>query len=140
MTAICPRTSRLCCNRAPPAAWVIALLLGAILIAPGCGRGRYLALRRAPHNPLAGPLNPVALTGPKPSPRTEQFLRRYDLAGLEQKQPEVALAKLQEEIAREPSPDKIYSYAEVSYVAGKRLEAQSKPEEALNHYGAAVAK
>src|SRR5688572_20708860 len=116
-------------NRAPPRAWLILVLLMAFTAAPGCARMRYLALRRAPHNPLAGPLQLVSRTGPQPSPRTEQFLRRYDLAGLQQRKPEVVLAKLQEEIVKEPSPDKLYSFAEVSYVVGKRLEALQKSEE-----------
>lgn len=116
-----------------------ALFIALIVSAPGCSRMRYLAMRRAPHNPLAGPLQLVSRAGPQPTPRTEQFLRRYDLAGLQQKQPEIVLARLEEEIVREPSPDKLYSYAEVSYVVGKRLEAQKKSDQALHHYGAAVA-
>lgn len=127
-------------NRAPPALrWWIIVWLVLIAAAPGCARMRYLALRRAPHNPLAGPLKLVSRSGPQPSPRTEQFLRRYDLAGYQQKHPEIVLARLEQEIEQEPSPDKLYSYAEVAYVVGKRLESQQKPEEALHHYGAAVA-
>jgi hypothetical protein len=126
-------------RRAMRAAVGCALLLALVLNASGCTRMRYLAMRRAPHNPLAGPLQLVSRSGPRPSPRTEQFLRRYDLAGLQQQQPEVVLTRLQEEIEREPSPDKLYSYAEVSYVVGKRLEAQKKSDQALHHYGAAVA-
>ena len=48
---------------------VLASLIGA---APGCARSRYLAVRKVPKNPLAGPLNLLSHQGPRPTERTLQ--------------------------------------------------------------------
>src|SRR5204863_1117040 len=55
------------------------------------------------------------------------------------KTPAVALTRLEQEIKADPNPDKICSYAELSYLEGVRLEESEQPQEALDYYGAAVA-
>src|SRR5689334_7160734 len=62
------------------------------LLASGCAQQRYITRRDQPNRFLAGPLAaPIAsLTRPqpKPTPRTLQLLRRYDLVELQTKSPE----------------------------------------------------
>jgi hypothetical protein len=122
----------------PHATWA-ALVLACALLAPGCARQRYVTVREAPRNPLTAPLSLVARSGPKPTQRTEQLLRRYNLLDQVEREPLVALVSFQKELAREPTADKIYSYAELAYLEGKQLELQGKHKEALDLHGAAVA-
>jgi pimeloyl-ACP methyl ester carboxylesterase len=105
----------------------------------GCAQTRYVTIRDRPRNALANPLQLIARGGPRPTERTLQILRRYDLVREQEKSPQATLTKLQQQIAADPDPDKICSYAELSYLAGQRIESQGKPKEALDHYGAAVA-
>jgi hypothetical protein len=118
-------------------ALVAALLVA--LLAAGCAQQRYITRRERPNNPLTAPLKLLARTGPKPTARTEQLLRRYDLAEQLGKHPEQVLARLQDEIEAEPTPEKICSYAELAYIQGKRLEAGGNRKDALDHYAASVA-
>jgi pimeloyl-ACP methyl ester carboxylesterase len=119
------------------------LLLLALLVlaaaASGCAGTRYVKEREQPLNVLAGPLGLLGRGGPRPTPRTLQLLRRYDLVGRQKDQPQVALASLQKEIAADPSPDSICSYAELAYLEGQRLETAKNRAAALEYYGAAVA-
>src|SRR5438128_12089237 len=103
---------------APRAAWppVLVLLLTAFALT-GCVQQRYITLRERPNPFLAGPLNLLTRQEPRPTGRTMQLLRRYDLLELQEKKPEVALTKLQQEIETDTNPDKICSYAELSYLA-----------------------
>lgn len=121
-------------QRAPGALALILLLLPA-----GCAQQRYVTLRDRPHNALANPLRLIARGGPRPTPRTLQLLRRYDLVAAQAKDPDAALAKLQREIEADPNPDKICSFAELSYLEGKHKEQQGQPQAALDYYGASVA-
>jgi hypothetical protein len=118
--------------------WLV-LLLAATLAFAGCAQQRYISRRSQPNNPLTAPLRLLARTGPKPTPRTEQLLRRYDLAGELKESPEKALARLQAEIEVDPAPEKICSYAELAYIQGKQRELAGSRKEALDLYGAAVA-
>lgn len=113
--------------------------LCATLLVCGCARREYLSIRKAPRNPLAGPLELLSYSGPKPSDRTEQLLRRYALSEQMAKSPKEALQKLQDEIQREPTPEKIYAYAELAYVQGKRSDSLGDKTSALNYFGASVA-
>src|SRR3954469_8928155 len=117
---------------------LLLALAATLLFSPGCAHQRYVTLRKAPRNPLKGPLNLDSGSGPKPTDRTELLLRRYDLAKTQEQSPGVALAQLREEIVNEPSPDKIYSYAELAYIDGKRKQDEGKIKEALDLYGASV--
>src|SRR5262245_55744437 len=127
------------CQRRKQFAAIYAALLVAALLPAGCAQQRYVTRRDKPLNVLANPLKLLARSGPKPTPRTKQLLRQYDLLVLQDKKPEIALTKLEQEIKADPDPDKICSYAELSYVHGRRLEEHGKAVEALDYYGAAVA-
>jgi pimeloyl-ACP methyl ester carboxylesterase len=118
---------------------LISLTLVATFVVGGCSGQRYIVRREQPFNVLAGPLQLVKRSGPRPTPRTIQLLRRYDLVAQQEREPQAALARLQQEIATDPNPEKICSYAELSYIEGKRLEAAGKPQSAIDFYGASVA-
>ncbi len=92
-------------------------------------------MRRVPANPLAGPLQLVSRNGPQPTPRTQQLLRRYALLD---EDTSMRLVGLEQEIEREPSPEKMYACAELSYVQGKRSEALGNESLALELYGNSI--
>ena len=118
--------------------WLLLATLAAAcaVSGPGCARQRYVSIREQPRNPLAGPLHLLARSGPRPTGRTEQLLRRYNLLEEVHDEPQIALVHFQQELAREPTADKIYAYAELAYLEGKELELQYQPKEALDLYGA----
>jgi pimeloyl-ACP methyl ester carboxylesterase len=116
----------------------VALLLATTLSA-GCAQQRYIRLRERQAGPFANSLSLLTRKEPRPTPRTTQLLRRYDLVSLQDKNPEIALVKLQQEVEADPDPDKICSYAELAYLEGKRLEGHGKPKDALDAYAASVA-
>ncbi len=103
----------------------------------GCARTKYLSMRKVPKNPLAGPLNLLSRKGPQPTRRTMQTLRRYDLEKIQKEDSAAALVKLQEEIAADPTADKIHAFSELAYIAGYKADALGSDAEALNLYGAA---
>ena len=127
-----------CCRPSGPQH--LAALLCVLMLASGCAQQRYVTLRERPRNVLANPLRLLARGGPKPTPRTLQLLRRYDLVALQEKNPEVALTRLRAARSR-PIPTRTRSARMPSWpiCEGQRLEAQSKPKDALDYYGAAVA-
>lgn len=101
----------------------------------GCASQEYISVRRVPVNPLAGPLQLVSRNGPQPTPRTEQLLRRYALMDDDAS---MRLVGLEQEIEKEPSSEKMYACAELSYVQGKRSEALGNESMALELYGNSI--
>lgn len=116
----------------------LVLLLAFLAAAPGCAQ-RYITLRKVPKNPLEGPLNLLSRSGPKPTGRTEMLLRRYDLLDTQEKNPPLALVSLRQQVAEEPTSDKVYAVAELAYLDAKRKQDAGQIKEALDLYGAAVA-
>src|SRR5687768_16480105 len=115
------------------------LALTALLVAsPGCRSTQWVSVRSTPHNALVERLKLTSRGGGKPSERTSQVLRRYALdaqiAGNQQR----LLASLQNIIEQEPAPEKLYAFAELSFLEGKRKEL-TQPNEALDLYEASVA-
>ncbi|HYO26349.1 MAG TPA: hypothetical protein VEQ85_15520 [Lacipirellulaceae bacterium] len=117
------------------AAWLTACALS--IGAPGCATTRWVSLRSSPRNPLSDALGLVTRTGPKPTPRTVQLLRRYDLEK-KQSDKKALLAELAEINRREPNRENVYALAELAYVGAKRAEAAMRQDEALELYGTAV--
>lgn len=116
------------------------VLVGVLaLVAPlaGCASSEYVKLRSVPKSPLVEKLKLTSRGGPRPSPRTVQLLRQYDLVGDLKRDHTQLLTRLQAAIDREPTAEKLYSFAELSYLAGKKMEVKN-PAAALDHYGAAV--
>src|SRR5262245_34580631 len=84
-------------------AWLAIVL---IAVAPGCASTKWVSLRSTPRNPLTDALGLVTKQGPKPTPRTVQLLRRYDLEK-KQSDKEAVLAALNEINRREPNRENI---------------------------------
>jgi len=122
-------------SRLRVAAWA-AIAAIALAIPGGCA-SRMVSLRHTPHNPLVGQLQLAGWGGPKPSERTVQFLRVYDLIQDWKGDPQVLLQKVQAILEQEPTADKLHAIAELSYLQAKRVE-KSQPQLAMNLYGATV--
>ncbi len=118
---------------------LLLLLCMALVPALGCTGSEFVRVRKHPYNPLEQQLNLVSGKGPQPTDRTRQFLRRFDLLKPYEKDPQDALVALHEEIAREQTAEKIYAFAELAYVQGKKAESIYKTDDALDLYGASVA-
>lgn len=113
--------------------WLVAVLL----LLAGCATTEYVSVRPTPTNALANTLNLLDKDGPKVTTRTEQYLRRYDLAIAEETKTQETLKKLQENLTRDPSPDACQAFSEIAYLGGLKLQ-ETNPKDALNLYGAAV--
>ena len=117
----------------------VAIAVFVIAAQSGCSSSQYLAKRKQPFNPLAVPLNLLSRKGPEATSRTKQTLRRYNLNEDDNAASASVLARFEEEISREPTPDKIHAFAELAYVRGKKLDDGGRNGDALDMYGAAVA-
>ncbi len=118
--------------------WLLVVLAAASVPAGGCARHKYLEVRRVPGNPLAGPLSLLSYKGPQPTDRTLHTLRKYDLEEAYKKDPDGALAQLQQEIAAEPTADKLQAFSELAYIAAFKADARGQRARALNLYGVTV--
>ena len=118
---------------------VLCLFIAALLVCGGCATSssKWVALRSTPRNPLTDALGLVAKQGPKPTERTLQLLRRYDLEGKLGDKPKL-LAELNAINRREPNRENLYALAEVSYVGAKRADAAKNQAEAMELYGSSV--
>jgi len=115
------------------------LLAIALIVESGCATSsaKWVSLRSTPRNPLTDALGLVTKQGPKPTERTLQLLRRYDLEKKLGDKPAL-LAELSAINRREPDREHLYALSELSYVGAKRAEVAMKSEEALELYGASV--
>jgi triacylglycerol esterase/lipase EstA (alpha/beta hydrolase family) len=115
-----------------------ALVLSiAVVAVSGCASSQWVQVRDTPRNPLAGTLDLVSPGGPKPTPRTMQLLRRYDLAGELTGDEAALLARLEDIQRREPNREHEYAMAEVAYITAKRAETLNR-DRALEFYGTAL--
>jgi len=114
------------------------LLAGIMLGTLGCATTEYVTIRSTPHNPLVEKLKLNARGGPEPSARTVQLLRRYDLLAPFHDDPDAAMVTLQQVVANEPTADKYYAFAELSFIRGKQL-AGHDDQAALEYFETAVA-
>ena len=119
-------------------ALTLALLF--LVFASGCSSSRWIKVRKDPNDPLAERLRLKSWSGPRPTDRTQQWLRRYSLAeALEDDNPIELLGKA-ENIARQSrTAENIYTLAELSYIGGKYAEQKRREDQALDLYSAAVA-
>lgn len=117
------------------ARWGLLWAVACALLA-GCST-KAITLRSYPQNPLAQTLNLFDNSGPHPSERTQQLLRFYNLGDDFKGDPRGMIAKLQQITDREPSAEKVYALAELTYIEGRRCENRDK-RQALDLYGAAV--
>ena len=113
------------------------LLLALVLMPAGCASSKWLTLRENPHNPLSDQLKLLSFGGPKPTKRTMQLLRRYDLEEDLSGDRRQLISKLHEIVSREPDAETVYAIAEIAYLGGKRAELTDK-RVALDLYGTSV--
>jgi pimeloyl-ACP methyl ester carboxylesterase len=116
----------------------LALLALAVLLAGGCASAQYVSLRKTPKNPLAEQLQLFSRSGPKPSPRVMQVLRRYGLADELNVDNQALLRRLEAFHEQEPMAESRYALAELSYISGVKAKATNK-KKALDYFGSAVA-
>ncbi|QDU79413.1 Alpha/beta hydrolase family protein [Polystyrenella longa] len=111
----------------------IVLILVCVCGVSGCATSRLVKVRTVPQNPLSEKLKLSAWRGPKPSERTVQTLRRYDLTESGGDPSPEALQGLMEYYRKTPSHETCYAISELSYLAGKDLE-RSHNQAAMQHY------
>jgi pimeloyl-ACP methyl ester carboxylesterase len=116
--------------------WVVVLAAFSTVPLAGCS-SQAVKLRSTPNNPFYQELQLGAWGGPKPSDRTMQLLRFYNLADDLDGEMRPLLAKLQTIVDREPSAQKVYAMAELAYLGAKRVES-SDTAEAMDLYGTSV--
>jgi len=117
----------------------VVVLLG-VTTAPigGCAsKAQWVTVRDTPRNPLAGTLDLVSPGGPKPTDRTMQLLRRYDLAHDLKGDRAALLARLEAIQRREPNPEHEYAMAEIAYITATQSEKLHR-QRALEFYGTSL--
>ena len=102
-----------------------------VALVSGCASTDWVSLREAPRTPLVERLNLLARGGPKPTERTVQFLRRYDLLQSLDDEPRELLGKIQYVLERDPSPDGCHAFAELAYIAAIKRQNDANPRLAL---------
>ena len=128
-------------DRRRRAAALAVCLLVAVAVGGCSSSSQWVKVRDTPRNPLATSLNLVSRKGPKPTKRTMQLLRRYDLANQWNGDRKVLLTRLEEIQLREPDRENEYAMAELAYITAK--EAENLPEmlhqgRALEFYGSSL--
>jgi pimeloyl-ACP methyl ester carboxylesterase len=118
---------------------ICTVLVAACLFA-GCATtsNKWVALRSTPRNPLSESLGLLTKQGAKPTERTVQLLRRYNLEDSLKGDRKELLGKLNEIDAQSPNREHAYAQAELAYVGGKQAERSMRQSHALELYGAAV--
>src|SRR6185312_10300244 len=117
-----------------------AALVGSVALAAmlGCVTGsEWVKVRDTPHNPLAGTLGLVSRSGPKPTDRTIQLLRRYDLEDELKGDRAALLARLEDIQRREPDREHEYAMAEIAYITATQAQ-KLHGQRALQFYGTAL--
>ncbi len=117
-----------------------AIVLLAACMTVGCvsSSNKWVSLRATPRNPLTETLGLVTRSGPKPTEKTIQMLRRYDLEDELSEDRAALLARLDQIDQQEPRRVNAYTMAELAYVGAKREEKSKHIDRALELYGSAV--
>jgi pimeloyl-ACP methyl ester carboxylesterase len=118
--------------------FAVTVLLAATWFSGCASTNKWVALRSTPRNPLTQSLGLLTKQGAKPTERTVQLLRRYNLEGKLQEDRNELLAKLGEIEEKSPNREHLYAQAELAYVGGKQAERAMRQSQALELYGAAV--
>jgi pimeloyl-ACP methyl ester carboxylesterase len=117
---------------------ILACIAAGALCAGGCSaQSQWVEVRDTPRNPLAGTLDLVAPGGPKPTDRTMQLLRRYDLVGELKGDRAALLSRLEDIQRREPDREHEYAMAEIAYITATQSEKLHR-QRALEFYGTAL--
>ena len=106
---------------------VVALL---ILAAPACSG---IGVRDVKRPMLFADWRASALAADRPSPRTVQTLRIYDLDHVYDRDPDDAIGKLHATAVADPQADTLFALAELSYLRGQAV-GKKRPDDAVRHY------
>ena len=117
---------------------VCAMLLLTTLT--GCRSSGWIRARTTPHTPLAEQLQLTSWSGPKPTARTLQWLRRYDLVNsLDDDEPKDFIDSVHAIVQKQETAENIYSLSELAFLVAKRVEHEKQIAAAFDFYGIAVA-
>ena len=122
-------------SRQPRYVWLVGAAV--LVLLAGCRATQYVKVRSAPRNPLVEQLKLTSRGGPEPSDRTLQLLRQYALLSDLHGNMQPLLDKFQAIVDHEATPDKVYAFAELNYVAGRKAELKN-PDLALDYFGTTV--
>jgi pimeloyl-ACP methyl ester carboxylesterase len=106
---------------------VVALV---IIFVPACGA---IGVREVKRPALFADWRASAILADKPSPRTVQTLRIYDLDHVYDRRPDEAIRQLHAIAVSDPQADTLFALAELSYVRGQVL-GKKHPDEAVRQY------
>jgi pimeloyl-ACP methyl ester carboxylesterase len=101
-----------------------------VIFVPACGA---IGVREVKRPALFADWRASALVADKPSPRTVQTLRIYDLDHVYDRNPEQAVRQLHGIAVADPQADTLFALAELSYVRGQAL-AKKYPDDAVRHF------
>ncbi len=117
--------------------WVAIGWICGLCLVTGCATPEFVRLRSVPATPLATSLKLFHKSGPQPTERTLQLLRRHDLLKAAERAPAETLGEFQRLLVENPTPEKMHAFAELAYLAGNR-HAERDPEKALGMYVASA--
>lgn len=126
------RSRRRSCARWLALGWLLAFSTGCVST-----RSEWVTVRGTPRNPLDATLQLFSKEGPRPSDRTAQVLRRYDLTRLAEQDLSSAITNLTQVHQTTGDREVQYSVAELAYIAGKRNESRERSE-ALSYFGTSL--
>ena len=133
-----PAKIRVAERRPPRIACCVALACIVAAATGGCAaHSQWVKVRDTPRNPLTGTLDLLSPGGPKPTRRTMQLLRRYDLEGGLNGDRAALLSRLEDIQRREPDREHEYAMAEIAYITASQAE-QLHRQRALEFYGTAM--
>lgn len=106
------------------------------LLLAGCQSSKWVTLREKPHNPLTARFDFSPDDSIKPTSRTKQLLRLYDLTEAVD-QPEKLIVQLQGIVQKEPNLETLHALSEICYLTARKCE-RSNPKAAMSLYGSSV--
>jgi pimeloyl-ACP methyl ester carboxylesterase len=106
---------------------IVALL---ILAAPACSG---IGVRDVKRPMIFADWRASALAADRPSPRTVQTLRIYDLDHVYDRDPEDAIRRLHATAVADPQADTLFALAELCYLRGQAV-GKNRPDDAVRQY------
>ncbi len=104
----------------------------------GCAAQQWTYSRDGETRSWTLPYFSTASDVPDPSPRTQQLLRRYDLDEDSAADPQTRLSKFGDVLAADPTPEKVFAFAELAYLGGRSVE-ETDEKQAFDLYINSVA-
>ncbi|MEM1305335.1 MAG: hypothetical protein AAGG46_10590, partial [Planctomycetota bacterium] len=112
--------------------------LALVAAVAGCAsQSDFVTVRGASRNPFASSLDVLPDDDSKPSPRTTQLLRRYNLEDGYRRDTDAVAAYLASASRPATRNEHEFAIAELEYLAARRRES-SNPDAAISHYGTSL--